>query len=94
MTMIGVRNSKVHTGLAGLAAATLGWLLWKTYAARSAALATAALAGAPSLADADEVRTFAVSVDGKPGGSYTIATTVAAEPSGAGHANDSLIVNL
>jgi hypothetical protein len=54
-------------------AAVLGWLLWKAQSARPAALA-AAMGGAPALAGADEVRTFAVTVDGKPGGAYTIAT--------------------
>ena len=50
----------------------MGWLLWKSHA-RPVALATVALAGAPT-AEADEVRTFAVTVDGKPGGAYTIST--------------------
>ena len=43
-------------------------------AIRLAALVAVALAGAPGRAGADEVRTFAVTVDGRPGGTYTITT--------------------
>jgi hypothetical protein len=55
-------------------AAVLGWLLWRGLSARPVALTTVALAGVPAAAEADEVRTFAVTVDGKAGGTYTIAT--------------------
>ncbi|QJW99267.1 DUF6134 family protein [Frigoriglobus tundricola] len=63
----------------GVAVAAAGWLMWKAHSARSAAFTAAALAGAPALAEADEVRTFAVTVDGKPGGTYTITTAAAAD---------------
>ncbi len=59
--------------------AVLSWLVWKTQSARTAALTAAALVGAPAMAEADEVRTFAVTVDGKPGGTYTVSTAVAAD---------------
>lgn len=65
-------------GAAGVVAAVLGWCLWKT-SVRSLTLTSVAVAGTP--AAADEVRTFAVSVDGKPGGTYTIATTAGADGS-------------
>jgi hypothetical protein len=57
------------------------WLVWRAQPARTLALTTAAVAGAPALAPADEVRTFAVTVDGKPGGTYTISTATAADGS-------------
>ncbi len=63
----------------GVVVAVGGWVMWKAHSARSAALTAAALVGAPALVEADEVRTFAVSVDGKAGGSYTITTAAAAD---------------
>jgi hypothetical protein len=64
-----------------LAVAAAAWFLWKAQSARPVALATVAVAGAPAAVGADEVRTFAVTVDGKPGGNYTISTTTAADGS-------------
>ena len=71
--MFGLSHRTVYTGVTA-GAVVLGGLLWRGWSARSAALATAALAGAPAPAEADEVRTFAVTVDGKSGGTYTIST--------------------
>jgi hypothetical protein len=59
---------------AGVVLSAAAWLLVRT---RPAALAVAA--AVPAGATADEVRTFAVTVDGKPGGTYTIATATAAD---------------
>ncbi|VTR94117.1 Uncharacterized protein OS=Magnetospirillum sp. SO-1 GN=H261_18300 PE=4 SV=1 [Gemmata massiliana] len=73
--MIGWNDATV-----GVARVTAGQL---THAARrtvvAATLVVTALVGAPAVARADEVRTFAVSVDGKPGGTYAIATATAAD---------------
>jgi hypothetical protein len=71
-------RSKV-CAVVGLTVAVVGWIVWKVQSARSAAVTTVALIGAPTAVEADEVRTFAVSVDGKPGGTYTITTTAAAD---------------
>lgn len=78
--MVGVCSRRTAAGVAtGVGVAALGWLVWKAYSARTAAFAAVALAGAPALAEGDEVRTFAVTVDGKAGGTYTISTAVAAD---------------
>jgi hypothetical protein len=71
-----------RTGFAsaiGLVAISATWFLWKAYSARNVVVTTAALAAAPATVEADEVRTFAVTVDDKPGGAYTISTAVAAD---------------
>jgi hypothetical protein len=60
---------------AGVVLSVAAWLLVR---ARPAAVAVVA-AAAPAGVTADEVRTFAVTVDGKPGGTYTIATATAAD---------------
>jgi hypothetical protein len=77
--MAGAWTRRCILGGLGLAAGAVAWLVWKAQSARTLALATVAVAGAPAVVEADEVRTFAVSVDGKPGGTYTISTTVAAD---------------
>jgi hypothetical protein len=78
--MAGVFSRRTCIGAAaGVAVATVSWLLWKMQDARSVALATVTVAGVPTVADADEVRTFAVTVNNKPGGTYTISTAVAAD---------------
>jgi|GEM_PF-1962214 len=64
--------------VSGLVMAALGWVIWKAIA-RPTTLGVVTLTGVPALAGADEVRTFAVTVDGKAGGSYTISTAVAAD---------------
>lgn len=64
---------------AGVAVTTLSWLAWRVYSARTTALTAVALASAPAMLEADDARTFAVTVDGKPSGSYTIATKVDAD---------------
>ena len=63
--------------LGGLGIVLLTWALWKSTATRTAALATGVFVGSPALAAADEVRTFAVSVDGRPSGTYTVSTAAA-----------------
>ncbi|AMV26310.1 hypothetical protein VT84_18070 [Gemmata sp. SH-PL17] len=75
--MVRVFNLKAG---AGLAVAVASWLLWRALAPRPAVLAVGSVgfAGVP-LAGADEVRTFTVLVDGKPGGSCAIATATAAD---------------
>jgi hypothetical protein len=59
------------------AVAGLMALAWKVRLTRTVALAAIALIATPAFVVADEVRTFAVTVDGKPGGSYAIATAIA-----------------
>lgn len=77
--MVHSHQRKVHIGaMLGLVAAALGWVVWRVVA-RPTTIGIVALASAPTLAEADDVRTFAVTVDGKAGGSYTIATAVAAD---------------
>ena len=71
--MVRVSNRTVFSGVT-VGAAVLGWLLWKAQSARPVGLAAVVLVGAPALAEADDVRTFAVTVDGKAGGTYTITT--------------------
>ena len=70
--MGGVRNRMVGAGVT--AGAARGRSPRTALAIRLAALVAVALAGGPGRAGADEVRTFAVTVDGKAGGTYTITT--------------------
>jgi hypothetical protein len=74
-----VRGRAVRaTGLVLAAVSAATWLLSKGRSAPAAAVAVAVL-GAPGLLAADDVRTFAVTVDGKPAGTYTISTAAAAD---------------
>ena len=52
---------------------------WRSISVRIAAIAAAISVGYPTLTQADEVRTFAVTVDGKQAGTYALTTTVAAD---------------
>ncbi|MDY3551938.1 DUF6134 family protein [Gemmata sp. JC717] len=72
--MIGRNNLKV-----GAARAVCLFVRVGRRGVAAALLVAAALAGAPAAATADEVRTFAVTVDGKPGGTYAIATATGAD---------------
>lgn len=80
--MVSVYSRNTAAGLTtgvGACVAVLGWVAWRAYSSRIAVLTAAVLAGAPVLAGADEVRTFAVTVDGKVGGTYTVTTATAAD---------------
>jgi hypothetical protein len=77
--MVGKWSRRGAWGGAGLAVAAVGWLVWKVRSASTLALTAVAVAAAPAPVEADEVRTFAVTVDGKPGGAYTISTAAAAD---------------
>ena len=71
--MAGVRNRADGAGLTAWAAAR-GRSPRTALAIRLAALVAVALAAAPGRAGADDVRTFAATVDGRAGGTYTITT--------------------
>jgi hypothetical protein len=79
VTMLLMSSRMVSVGIVGLATTAVAWFLWQAYSARNAVVATAALVAAPAAVEADEIRTFAVTVDDKPGGAYTISTAVAAD---------------
>ena len=76
MSPVAVRKAPI-AWVGGLLAAIA--ICSRTVWVRPAGLAAITLVGTPAIVDADEMRTFAVSVDGKPAGTYTLATAWAAD---------------